>query len=269
MSPVSILVLPGMYPHVAQSVVPRNSHSSASLSPYPSSGVRRPLVGPPVFLVLASTIPRARIPAIPRDPATLTAILPPRAALRRRRPAPYGEGTVRARAGSAPARRGALKALPGNLPPRAAVEPADMAAVRLSAALLLFAAQVSAAAGRLGRATRDFDLAVVLSFSPPHTSGLAQPALRPRAPTATASPSQPQFPHLQNGASPRTPPSVLAALRPGFCSVTLGRRGVPTSGSVQNAGYLWGPQDVRWMRPGLVPRQEPGFWWHAGLELTV
>lgn len=71
-----------------------------------------------------------------------------------------------------------------------------MAAARLAAALLLLAAQVSAAAGRLGRATRDRDLAVVPSFSPPHTSGRAQPALRPGAPTATAAPCQPQFPLL-------------------------------------------------------------------------
>lgn len=156
----------------------------------------RPLIGPPEFPALASTIPRARIPAIPRDPATLTAILPPRAALHRRRATPYREGTVRARAGSAPARRAAPKALPGNLPPRAAVEPVDMAAARLAAALLLLAAQVSAAAGRLGRATCDRDLAVVPSFSPPHTSGRAQPALRPGAPTATAAPCQPQFPLL-------------------------------------------------------------------------
>lgn len=194
--PVSILVLPGMYPHVAQSAVPRNSHPSASLSPYPSSGVCRPLVGPPVFP--GSRFHNLSRPKLcsPRDPATLTAILPPRAALRRHRPAPYREGTVRARAGSAPARRRAPKALPGNLPPRAAVEPADMAAARLAAALLLLAAQVSAAAGRLDRATRDRDLAVVPSFSPSHTSGRAPPALRPGAPTAAAVPCQTQFPLL-------------------------------------------------------------------------
>lgn len=64
--------------------------------------------------------------------------------------------------------------MPGNLPPRAAVGPADMAAARLAAALLLLAAQVSATAGRLGPATPDRgrDLAVH-SLSPPQTSGRA------------------------------------------------------------------------------------------------
>lgn len=64
--------------------------------------------------------------------------------------------------------------MPGNLPPRAAVGPADMAAARLAAALLLLAAQVSATAGRLGPATPDrgCDLAVH-SLLPPQTSSRA------------------------------------------------------------------------------------------------
>lgn len=63
--------------------------------------------------------------------------------------------------------------MPGNLP-RAAVGPAAMAAARLAVALLFLAAQVSATAGRLGRATRDCsrDLAVH-SLLPPPISGRA------------------------------------------------------------------------------------------------
>lgn len=82
-----------------------------------------------------------------------------------------------------------------------------MAAARLAAALLLLAAQVSATAGRPGPVTPDRgrDLAVHSLFATADFwPGLARPA--PRGPNRRRHrPCQPQFPLLQNGASPRAP----------------------------------------------------------------
>lgn len=220
---LSLSPFPRLHSHVARSAVPRDSIPPRLRLP-DRLGASVPLflavLCPPV---LASRVPRALNPATPetqqhsppschREPLRAGAAPP----LLTRAPSTHAR-VWRMRV-SASRRR-----CRETFPPSAAVGPADMEAARLAAALLLLAAQVSAPAGRLGRAA--VTAAVTLRPSPRSRhrrlpAGLSPPCAP--GPNRRRRPCQLQFPLLHSGASPRAAtsgassaaPGVLAAPRP-------------------------------------------------------